>query len=296
MRALGQRSPEGRVVLIGEDAPVVVAAKASGLKLTRIDSLAEVDQISDRCLGHIVPSGDAEPIPVAAIRMAAQACLSGEAQALVTGPIHKGQLVAQGFSHKGHTDFLGEICGTAEPVMAFVGGSLRVALVTTHMPLSEVPSAICSERVGYVIRTAAQALREDLGMSEPRIGVCGLNPHAGEGGLLGTEDETEIAPACEALRTEGWDIRGPISAETAFMDAHAGRLDLVVAMYHDQGLVPLKVVDFGRSVNWTLGLPIIRTSVDHGTAFELVGTGRADPASMESAIHLAQKILFRRAQ
>jgi 4-hydroxythreonine-4-phosphate dehydrogenase len=208
----------------------------------------------------------------------------------VTGPIHKARLAREGFAYTGHTDMLGAICGVERPVMAFVGGTLRVVLVTTHVPLSEVPSMITAEAVGHVVRTAARALRDDLGLAAPRIGVCGLNPHAGEGGLLGDTEAREIAPACEALRAEGWDLGAPISAETAFMEAHAGRLDLVVAMYHDQGLVPLKMVDFGRSVNWTLGLPIIRTSVDHGTADDLVGTGRADASSMAAAIGLARRL------
>ncbi len=294
-RALRQHPPSERVVLIGEGASIRAAADLAGLELVELADLDAARGLERGAVGILTPPPAEEPVPVAAIRLAAEACLRGQGDALVTGPIHKGRLAAQGFAHRGHTDLLGEICRVSDPVMAFVGGTLRVALVTTHLPLVEVPAAIRSDRICHVVRTAAKAVREDLGMSAPRIGVCGLNPHAGEGGLLGTTEQTEIAPACEALRADGWDIRGPISAETAFMDAHAGRLDLVVAMYHDQGLVPLKLVDFGRSVNWTLGLPIIRTSVDHGTAFDLCGTGRANPASMGAAIDLARKIVRRRA-
>jgi 4-hydroxythreonine-4-phosphate dehydrogenase len=289
-RALIADPPPDQVVLIGQGPQIRSAAASAGLELEQIADLSQAT--GPVCL--LSPQHGDEPVPVAAIRLAAQACLHGEAAAMVTGPIHKGRLAAQGFSHRGHTDLLGEICGVSEPVMAFVGGRLRVALVTTHIPLGEVESSIDSGLVAHVVRTAAQALRDDLGLEAPRIGVCGLNPHAGEGGLLGDTEQTQIGPACETLRAEGWNIRGPISAETAFMDAGAGALDLVVAMYHDQGLVPLKLVDFGRSVNWTLGLPIIRTSVDHGTADDLVGTGRANPASMVAAIGLARTIAARR--
>ena len=289
-KALQADRPELPVVLLGR-AEVADAAAEAGLPLERVRAISDV---APGQVGLLVPPSDAEPVEVAAIRMATQACLSGDAAALVTGPIHKARLAAKGFAYTGHTDMLGDLCG-AEPVMAFVGGRLRVALVTTHMPLSAVPAAITAERICHVVRTTARALRADLGMQAPRIGVCGLNPHAGESGMLGDTEQRQIAPACEVLVGEGLDVRGPLCAEAAFMDAAAQRLDLVVAMYHDQGLVPLKVVDFGRSVNWTLGLPIVRTSVDHGTADALVGTGQASPASMGAAIALARQIIERRA-
>jgi 4-hydroxythreonine-4-phosphate dehydrogenase len=234
-----------------------------------------------------LPESD-EPVEVVAIRAAVAACLVGEGRALVTGPIHKARLAARGFHHHGHTEFLGELCGIAEPVMAFVGGSMRVVLTTVHLPLRDVPAAITVDRVLHVVRTADAALRAQLGFARPRIAVCGLNPHAGDAGVLGTEELTTIGPACDILRAEGIDVWGPISAETAFWEHE--RSDLVVAMYHDQGLAPLKRVDFGRSVNWTLGLPIVRTSVDHGTADALVGTGRASSASMQAAIALALEL------
>jgi 4-hydroxythreonine-4-phosphate dehydrogenase len=234
-----------------------------------------------------------EPVEVAAIREAVALCRSGAASALVTGPIHKARLVARGFGYHGHTDFLGALCGVAEPVMAFVGGAVRVALVTVHLPLAEVPRAITRERVLQVLRVADRALRLQLGLVAPRLQVCGLNPHAGEAGVLGREEIDVIAPACAAARAEGIRAADPVSAEAAFMHPEQG--DVIVAMYHDQGLVPLKRVDFGRTVNWTMGLPIIRTSVDHGTADELVGTGRASPASMEAAIRLAVELAERAA-
>lgn len=227
----------------------------------------------------------AEPAEVAALRLAVAACLGGQARALVTGPIHKARLAARGFRHHGHTEFLGELAGVLRPVMAFVGGSVRVALVTVHLPLRDVPAAVTTEGVLHTLRTADHALRRQLHLPRPRLVVCGLNPHAGDGGVLGREEIEVIEPACAAARAEGIDARGPVSAETAFTEPDAA--DMIVAMYHDQGLVPLKRVDFGRSVNWTLGLPFVRTSVDHGTADALVGTGRARIDSMVAAIELA---------
>ncbi|HCH64946.1 MAG TPA: 4-hydroxythreonine-4-phosphate dehydrogenase PdxA, partial [Deltaproteobacteria bacterium] len=194
----------------------------------------------------------------------------------------------------GHTDFLGRVCGVPDPIMAFVGGDLRVALVTHHLPLMAVGHALTEARIVRAVRLAARALQNDLGLAAPRLAVCGLNPHAGEGGFLGSEELETIGPACDRLRAEGLPVAGPVSAETAFLMARRQETDLVVAMYHDQGLAPLKAVDFGRSVNWTLGLPMVRTSVDHGTADALVGTGRAEPHSMVAALRLARTIAAQR--
>lgn len=233
-------------------------------------------------------SGAESPCEVRAIRLATQACLDGEADALVTGPIHKARLAAQGFAYPGHTDYLGHLCGVKHPVMGFVGGSLRVCLVTVHLPLSQVAQAITAERVLHTLRVADQALKSSLGLDRPRLLVCGLNPHAGDDGLLGREEIEQIQPACEKACAEGLAVQGPVSAEAAFRMMLAGHADMVVAMYHDQGLAPLKLVDFGRSVNWTMGLPIVRTSVDHGTADDIAGQGIADPSSMSAAIELAR--------
>ncbi len=278
-----------RVVLAGR-ASAVQAARVAGVPLSAVTGL----QPAPEGVAIWDAPDDAEPAEVAAIRAGADACLRGDAAALVTGPIHKARLVGRGFAFTGHTDFLGHLCGDIPPVMAFHGSRFGVALVTTHVPLARVPALIRPQRVRFVVRTAATAWRDQLGLPHPRVAVCGLNPHAGEAGVLGTEDRDHIEPACADLRAEGWRIQGPVSAETAFHEAMAGRVDLVVAMYHDQGLAPLKAVDFGRSVNWTLGLPIVRTSVDHGTADHLVGTGSADPASMEAALDLAARITAHR--
>lgn len=290
LRALAAEGAED-VVIVGRWAAVQAANAEVGLPLRRVEGLRPLAG----AVAVYEPEGTAEPVEVAAVRLGARACLEGAAAALVTGPIHKLELVEQGFAHRGHTDFLGAICGVDEPVMAFVGGELRVALVTHHLPLMEVGRALSTAEIARVARVVVAALQADLGLSRPRVALCGLNPHAGEGGMLGREEIEIIGPAAELLRAEGLGIVGPVSAETAFLEARAGRVDLVLAMYHDQGLAPLKAVDFGRSVNWTLGLPMIRTSVDHGTAYDLVGTGRADPASMVAALRLARQILARRA-
>ena len=288
-RALSEVSHEVAFTLMGDAAVLQPALDAAGVPWTTASSACG-------CTGVCVvdTSASDEPAPVAAIRLGVRAVTDGEADALVTGPIHKARLRQQGFPFMGHTDMLGELCA-ARPVMAFTGGRLRVALVTTHLPLEAVPGAITPERVAHTVRTAHDALVDDLGITAPKLMLCGLNPHAGEGGELGDTEQRVLQPVADMLRAEGLGLIGPICAETAFMSAARGEVDMVVAMYHDQGLVPLKVVDFGRSVNWTLGLPIIRTSVDHGTADSLVGTGRADSSSMTSAIQLAMDIVRRRA-
>ncbi|MCA9567556.1 MAG: 4-hydroxythreonine-4-phosphate dehydrogenase PdxA [Myxococcales bacterium] len=236
----------------------------------------------------IEPAGDG-PVEVRSIEHAVRACVAGEAGALVTGPIHKAKLAREGFAWPGHTDFLGHLTGVERPVMAFVGGRVRVALATVHLPLSAVPAALDIPTVEHTIRAAHRALVDQVGLVSPVLAVCGLNPHAGDEGLLGREEIEVIGPAVEACRADGIDARGPMSAESAFLPDTG--FDLIVAMYHDQGLVPLKALDFGRTVNWTLGLPIVRTSVDHGTAYDLVGTGRASPASMEAALAWARRLV-----
>jgi 4-hydroxythreonine-4-phosphate dehydrogenase len=281
--ALQQLRPERPVILLGR-------RRSISPWFPDAQHIQHLSQHHPSRIGLLQPKTD-EPPEVAAIRMGAQCCLAGEAAGLVTGPINKRALADQGFAFMGHTDFLGHLCGVEEPVMAFTGGALRVALVTHHMPLMQVGSALSIPEIQRVVRVADAALRDDLGIASPRIAVCGLNPHAGEGGLLGREELEIIGPACDGLRAAGLSVVGPVSAETAFLTAGQGDIDLIVAMYHDQGLAPLKAVDFGRSVNWTLGLPIVRTSVDHGTAEHLMGSGLASPDSMIAALSLAEQIL-----
>lgn len=268
-----------------------VTAKALaelGLPAGEIAILGDPACMRAHGLAALAPTSTGEPVEVSAIRDAVARCRDGRARAMVTGPIHKARLAAQGFAYRGHTDFLGALCGVEEPVMAFTGGGPLVALVTVHEPLARVPALVTRERVARVVRVVAAAMRAQLAVAAPRIAVCGLNPHAGEGGLLGGEELGAIAPAIHDARAEGIDARGPVSAEAAFSGGQP--VDAVVAMYHDQGLVPLKALHFGRTVNWTLGLPIVRTSVDHGTADDLVGTGRASASSMVEAISLARRL------
>ena len=277
------------VTVVGDREGFVRSAREVGLAVEEVNRLIG---LPGRVALYAPPSDD-EPVEVSAIREGAHACLDGRAAALVTGPINKAKLTRRGFTHTGHTTFLGALCGVDRPVMAFAGGPVSVALVTVHLPVSEVPGAITKARIMHTVQVASDALRAQRGVAAPRIGLCGLNPHAGDGGLLGREEIEVIEPAARRLRESGLDVRGPMSSETAFVQAVDGALDLVVAMYHDQGLTPLKALAFGKTVNWTLGLPIVRTSVDHGTAYDLVGTGRARPDSLEAALSLAEELVAR---
>ena len=217
----------------------------------------------------------------------ADACLYGGFDALVTAPVHKGVINDAGIPFTGHTEFLARRCKAEHPVMMLAAGALRVALATTHLPLKDVPQALTRESLIQTLGVLRQDLKRRFGLGEPHVLVLGLNPHAGEGGYLGREELDVIQPACEALRVQGMRITGPVSADTAFNPARMGGIDVVLAMYHDQGLPVLKFAGFGHAVNITLGLPIVRTSVDHGTALELAGTGRAEHASLEAALEAA---------
>ncbi len=219
---------------------------------------------------------------------------SGEFAALVTAPVQKSIINDAGIAFAGHTEYFAAACGTAVPVMLLVAGSLRVALATTHLPLREVSDALDGARLDAVLATLDRGLRDLWGLQQPRIAVCGLNPHAGEGGHLGTEEQQTIQPAIARARAAGIDARGPIPADTAFVPRELASCDAVLAMYHDQGLPVVKHAGFGQAVNVTLGLPIIRTSVDHGTALDLAGTGRADTGSLNAAIELAIELAARR--
>jgi len=220
------------------------------------------------------------------LKIAVEGCLSGRFAAMVTAPLAKHVIAASGVHFTGHTEYLADLTNTELPVMMLVAGDLRVALASTHIPLRDVPDYITAARLAAVIKVLDQDLRSKFAISAPEIVVCGLNPHAGEGGLLGTEDEAIIAPTIASLVQQGLNVRGPLPADTAFTQA-AGSHDVVLAMYHDQGLPVLKYASFGHAVNVTLGLPIIRTSVDHGTAFNIAGTGSADAGSLIAAVELA---------
>jgi 4-hydroxythreonine-4-phosphate dehydrogenase len=224
-------------------------------------------------------------------------CRSGEFAAMVTAPVHKGVINEAGVQFTGHTEYLAEKTGTPLVVMMLAGdtgrGPLRVALATTHLPLKDVPAAITQDMLVRTLRILHVDLREKYGLAEPRILVAGLNPHAGEGGYLGMEEIEVITPVLEKLRREGMQLSGPHPADTMFTPPMLARGDAVLAMYHDQGLTALKYATFGHGINVTLGLPIIRTSVDHGTALELAGSGRADPGSLFEAIAEATRMALR---
>ncbi len=221
------------------------------------------------------------------LRAAVGQCMAGAADGLVTGPVHKGVINESGIPFTGHTEFLAALTGAEQEVMMLATPGLRVALVTTHLPLREVSDAITAERLEAVVRVLWRELQRRFGLSSPRILVCGLNPHAGEGGHLGSEEQTIIEPVLRRLRDEGMQLEGPLSADTLFCPANLEGADAVLAMYHDQGLPVLKHLGFRRAINITLGLPILRVSVDHGTALELAGRGRADPASLAYAVATA---------
>lgn len=222
------------------------------------------------------------------LRKGCEACLAGEFSALVTAPVHKAHLQKADPAFLGHTEFFQMLCKTSNVAMMLADTKFRVALVTTHLPLRAVPNAITMERIEAVIETIYWGLRRDFGIAEPRIAVAGLNPHAGENGCLGMEEIEVIFPAVQKLCERGWNIEGPMSADTMFVRPG---FDAYVAMYHDQGLSVLKYATFGQAANITLGLPIVRTSVDHGTALELAGTGLASESSLKVAIEIAEQMV-----
>ncbi len=227
------------------------------------------------------------PYVLSLLDHAISGCLFGNFNAMVTAPVHKGVISDSGIAFSGHTEYLAEKTGTPRVVMMLAGGGLRVALATTHLPLSAVPAAITRDAVEQTLRILHHDLKHRFGLSDPRILVAGLNPHAGEGGHMGREEIDVIMPVLEKLRGEGMRLMGPLPADTLFVPHTLAQGDAVLAMYHDQGLPVLKHVSFGGGINITLGLPIIRTSVDHGTALDLAGSGRADPGSLFAAVDLA---------
>jgi 4-hydroxythreonine-4-phosphate dehydrogenase len=288
--------------------PALLQARAEMLGLPLTLKLLEADeqpgphtagtlQVRPVVLPHPARAGVPDPANaryvLETLRSAIAEIRAGRADALVTGPVHKAVINDAGVAFSGHTEFLAALCGGALPVMMLVGGGLRVALATTHLPLHAVPAAISREGLTAVLRVLAHDLRRRFAIADPRILVCGLNPHAGEGGHLGREEIETIAPAVAALQAEGLRLVGPLPADTVFTPQHLANADAVLAMYHDQGLPVLKYAGFGAAVNVTLGLPIIRTSVDHGTALDIAGSGRVDAGSLRAAIALAAELVRR---
>ncbi|MFP3873178.1 MAG: 4-hydroxythreonine-4-phosphate dehydrogenase PdxA [Thiohalophilus sp.] len=239
--------------------------------------------------GRLTPANAAYVL--ACLDAAIDGCGSGRFDALVTGPVHKGMINDAGIAFTGHTEYLAAATGTARVVMMLATPGLRVALATTHLALRDVPAAITRDSLSSVLRILHSELRRHFALAAPRIKVCGLNPHAGEQGHLGREEIEVITPVLETLRAEGLDLAGPLPADTLFTPAGLEETDAVLAMYHDQGLPVLKHLGFGQAVNITLGLPFVRTSVDHGTALALAGTGDAEAGSLEYAIQVAVEMV-----
>nr|WP_298410745.1 4-hydroxythreonine-4-phosphate dehydrogenase PdxA [uncultured Halomonas sp.] len=294
-----------RIVAIGD--PDLLAQRAAGLGLEiELCVLAENDEVPDSRPGVLpvwpvtlkapVEPGRLDPANagyvLAVLDRAIEACNQGQAQAMVTAPLHKGVIIEGGYPRfTGHTEYLRDACGREEVVMMLAtratSRELRVALATTHLPLHAVADAITIDGLSRVLRILANDLTRYFGVSQPRIAVCGLNPHAGEGGHLGREEIDTIIPTLARLREEGLVLEGPLPADTLFTPRHLDEADAVLAMYHDQGLPVLKYAGFGRAANITLGLPIARTSVDHGTALDLAGSGNVDIGSLQVAIDMA---------
>lgn len=249
---------------------------------------ADVVVVGSREQGAGLSEERAGRLAGAAIEEAASLALRGEVDAIVTGPVHKQALHRAGYGYPGVTEFLAHLAGDVPVAMMLATGSLRVVLVTTHLPLRDVPAAVTSERVVQAGRITADALRRWWGLGEPRLAVCALNPHAGDGGLFGDEDERVLRPAARTLGAAG-----PLPADTVFVKALRGEFDAVLAPYHDVGMTAVKVAGFGRGVNVTLGLPFIRTAPDHGTALDIAGKDKADPSSMRAALELAVQLASR---
>ena len=291
---LAQSPIGGRVVILADRDVLVARATLLSLPFSVPDYIQGIDapvSVLHRPVAAPVVPGQLNrvngPYVLETLRRAVAGCVSGEFVGMVTGPVHKGVINDAGIAFSGHTEFLAELTGTPRVVMMLVGGGMRVALATTHLPLRDVADAITSESLLETLRILHSALRRDFGIVEPCIMVAGLNPHAGEGGHLGREEVEVIEPVLQQLRSEGMNLLGPLPADTLFQKKKLVAADAVLAMYHDQGLPVLKHASFGDGVNITLGLPIIRTSVDHGTALDLAGTGRINVGSLRVAIDAA---------
>ena len=293
--AVGSRNFDARLVWVMD--PALLQARAKMLRLP-----CEIRSFNAAPAPHRAGQFTVLPVPLAAacqpgvlardnaryvlecLDIACAGCLDHRFDAMITGPVHKAVINDAGIPFTGHTEYLAAGAGVPRTVMMLATPGLRVALVTTHVPLSAVSALVTEEQVGFVLRPVNDALTSQFGIARPRLGVCGLNPHAGEQGHMGREEIDRIIPAIEQARASGLRVTGPLPGDTAFTIQALRELDAVVAMYHDQGLAPLKALGFGEAVNITLGLPFIRTSVDHGTALQLAGTGEAGPDSLAAAI------------
>ena len=296
-----------RYLLIGDDQQLVRLNQSLGLHLplqpytgTSSNGKFLLFNPSAQPLPENLPTGSplAAEAAVTALREGGQRCLRGELDGLITAPVNKETIIRAGHKFVGQTEFLSELAGTRRTAMMLLGTDehgrwLRVALATVHIAIKSVPEKLTPEKITLAIELAAQSCH-DLGLTRARVAVCGLNPHAGEGGEFGDEEITTIGPVVEAMKEHGYDVTGPLGGDTVFHYALKGDYDAVVAMYHDQGLAPLKAVAFDSGINWTLGLPFIRTSPDHGTAYNIAGKGIANPGSMMAALRLAKQLAARK--
>jgi len=295
---LAQSPPvDARLVIVADRGMLAARAKLLGLPFDLPDhapgGAAPVSLLHLPTAAPVVPGRlDAANAPyvLATLRRATESCLTGEFAGLVTGPVHKGVINDAGIAFTGHTEFLAARTRTQHVVMMLVGGGLRVALATTHFAVKDIAQQITRDSLERTLRVLQHDLKTRFGIRAPRIAVAGLNPHAGESGHLGREEIDIIIPLLGHLRTEGMQLTGPLPADTLFNPARLRNFDCVLAMYHDQGLPVLKYASFGSGVNVTLGLPLVRTSVDHGTALDLAGTGKADAGSLYAAIELAAQL------
>jgi 4-hydroxythreonine-4-phosphate dehydrogenase len=298
--ALSSRAFAARIAVLGDAELLAARARMLGMRV-ELEPTNDAASVGPHRPGKlaVLPVTLAAPVTAGTLdtrnaayvltmlRRGAELCLAGTARALVTAPVQKSVITRSGVAFSGHTELLAELTRAPQPVMLLAGKTLRVALATTHLPLRDVAAALDGARLEQLLRITARDLERRFRIARPRLLVLGLNPHAGESGTLGTEEATIIEPAVRAVAAEGLDVVGPVSADTAFTPESLARCDAVVAMYHDQGLPVLKALSFGEIVNVTLGLPIVRTSVDHGTALSLAGTGRARPDSLFAAVELA---------
>ncbi len=298
---LAHQAIDAEIIFVAD--PNALGARANQLGLSIKTNLFDKNKIPEVHTGNgnitLIPTRTADTVVagqlnannsayvIEMLATATDGCLSGEFDAMVTAPVHKGIINQAGIDFTGHTEFLAERSSNSQVVMMLVGGGMRVALATTHLPLAKVSTAITKESLTETIRILNTDLVSKFGIQHPRIMVAGLNPHAGEGGYLGDEEIKTIMPVLNQLRNEGFDLTGPLPADTMFSQKNIAQTDAFLAMYHDQGLAVLKHASFGEGVNVTLGLPFIRTSVDHGTALDLAGTGNIEIGSLLAAIQLA---------
>ena len=290
-------------VLIGDEAQLASLAAALQLDIA-LTSWHPGEQLKEDKLAIWPHDWPAAPVPgqpdarnspaiIEAIDRAVQLALQGQAAAITTNPIHKSSLYQAGFSHQGHTDYLAGLTG-GQPVMMLANSQMRVVPMTVHIPLAEVAKSLSPALLETVVTTVWAALQQDFGRNQPHIAVCGLNPHAGEDGHLGREEQEIFAPVLDRLREEGLHLTGPLPADSLFHPDSARQFDAIIGAYHDQALIPVKMADFYGSVNVTLGLPVIRTSPDHGTGFDIAGQGKARPDSLMAALSMAREMAVRR--